>query len=123
MKLKSLALSFSYDKLVEECEKQDWRLPTLEEARELDTDHDEFWIDAKLPIHNEYDAVYYSKSRNKVGYMHKDHGLTAAIIKMPQVCSRCEHYCRPGGCLEYDFVIPTQADKFGCTTGFKNGVR
>lgn len=122
-KLKSLVKTFSYRALLKECEKQDWRLPTLEEAKELETTHDEFWIQPTVPIHNKYDAMYYSKSRNCVGYMHKDHGLTSAIIALPQICSRCEQYLYlQNKCDEYDFELPVEGDKFGCTTGFRKGV-
>jgi len=124
MKLKSLVKTFSYTELVKECEKQDWRLPTLEEAKTLETTHDAFWIQTKVPIYNEYDHVYYSKSRNQVGYRHKNHRMTTAIIAMPQVCSRCEYHSSPRGCLKYGFTIPTIVEEFGCTTGFerKDGI-
>ena len=124
MKLKSLIKTFSFTELQDEMPKQDWRLPTLEEARSFvgGPIHDEFWIEPFEQPPSEYDAPYYSISRDQVGYINKSHRIPTVVVKLPRVCSRCEHYWPlrgNGDCARYDFNIPAPPEEFGCTTEFK----
>ena len=121
MKLKSLIKNFSYDAILNELPKQGWRLPTLKEARELQTEHSAFWIQAETKIHDDRLHIMYNVLENRVNLVNKHFMLPTAVIPLPSTCDLCRHQ-RNGMCRFYDFNIrvttgvPVQ--EFGCIPNF-----
>lgn len=88
-KSKTLVRKFSYGELIKECLTQGWRLPTLEEAKEIETSSDCFFIQAETGIYDDrLSSVYYPKS-NKVGLVNKKFMLDTVVVVLPKVCVDC----------------------------------
>lgn len=80
MKIKSLAIKFSYTDLKELwVDKKGYRLPNLEEAQLLDTHLDYFWIQSNED--EEYNRILYNRNTDRLERSHKDHKHPAVVIK------------------------------------------
>ena len=126
LRLKSLKLKFSYGGLITECPKQGWRLPTLEEAKTLKTDLNEFWVQNQTDISDDRLYTTYNVKENKVYLVNKKFMIPTAVIVEPETCSRCEHL-KAGCCRVYSFypihAVGVPASEFGCTTSFKRRLK
>lgn len=117
MKSKTLVKQFGYNTLLIECEKQGWRLPTMEEARQIDTPSDCFYINHEED--DNYASVYYPKS-GEVGRVHKLFMLESVVVVEPKVCINCDHcddlsyYCIVLK-LYVDSDLERDVTKWGCT--------
>jgi len=111
LKFKSLVKKFSYDRLLIECEKQGWRLPTLEETRCVSTEHTVFWVADKpedkkdiVSHHLLVDGDYNTWLVNKKAI----HNVV--VIVTPKTCFNCSklHSCFLLDCISQEsYVIVT----------------
>lgn len=121
-KSKTLVRKFSYGELIKECLTQGWRLPTLEEAKEIETSSDCFFIQPKTEIFDDrLSSVYYPNS-NAIGLINKKFMLDTVVVVLPKVCVSCD-YCDM--CVIKKFACNTYGKDpktWGCTE-FKRRVK
>ncbi len=79
--MKNLIKKFGYDSLVEECEKQHWRIPTSEEVSNTEIDYDLIWVSD--PCFTEGRAVLYNPKEDRVYLSNRNHMHYAVVIKLP----------------------------------------
>lgn len=84
-KLKELVKKFSFRGLSEECVKQDWRLPTLEEVKRLGINKHQFCWVSDLPEKKEdreTHALMYDRFSDKTYLVNKSNLTTCAVVKL-----------------------------------------
>lgn len=79
MKLKQLVLTFSYNQIKEKWYKKDYRLPTLEEAKLIDTDHKLIWIQSDE--NEDIDRLLYNRETGNIIKVNKNNKYNAILIK------------------------------------------
>lgn len=81
MKTKTLVLTFSYNQIMKEwVEGKDYRLPTLEEAKLMDYEHKEIWIDSEN-ISDDHYAFLYNREDDRVYHASRNFCFNAVLIK------------------------------------------
>lgn len=117
MKSKTLVKSFAYDELLEECKKQGWRLPTLEEAKNVTTHSDCFFIEPKTEIFDDRLTCVYYPNSNSVGLLNRNFKVTSVVMKEDQFCVNCVF--NRVGCIHPLNIgwldISEAPEKWGCT--------
>jgi len=87
--MKSLVIKFSYYDLVKECSKQGWKIPTSDEVKNSNVDHDVIWVGDPPPHDEDPDRAYlYVKSKNKLELCNKSFMHYCVVIKMPCIWDR-----------------------------------
>ena len=118
---KNLVKKFAYISLIDECPKQGWRLPTLEEAKNSHTEYTCFWIQSKTEIFDDRLHVAYFKDSNSTKFVNKSFMLDAVVMVEPKVCMTCKYFLVNSGgfCLHptlKEYIYPgTLPSDWGCT--------
>lgn len=82
--MKNLIKTFAFNELLELCERKNWRLPTLKEARKNHSEYNVLWIsDTPENIDDrETHALLYNKKLDIVEIVNKNHKHHVSVIKM-----------------------------------------
>lgn len=125
-RLKPLVKTFSYNEIIEECEKQGWRLPTLAEVRDAELEYSCVWISDR-PSDYEWRGAHHrvfdvSKPDIEIT-ANKQFRFHVVVVVNDKRCSNCSHLYNNWKCEIYDLdiknVIGVPVTDFGCTPNFK----
>ncbi len=111
-KYKSLIKKFSYNELIEECPKHGWRIPTIEEAKDVDTLHDSFWVtNTKEPLAGEgYEYVFSKNEPHKKFISNKNHLKNVVIVMEPCKWINDDEYYNTSCGNSFQFIEGTIED-------------
>ena len=120
-KLKPLIKSFSFNEMQDECKIQGWRLPTLEEVRGSDLEHNVIWI-SDLPddeADKETHALIYNAEKDVVELANKMFRFNICVVVKPKTCLSCEWsdegYCMCGESPIFELDLSHFPD-WGCSS-------
>lgn len=87
--MKSLIKKFGYNSLEAECEKQGWRIPTINDLLKADIDYEWVWVN-ELPELDDNRGYLYNKRAEALVVCNKNHLHQSVVIKIPCEWNGCD---------------------------------